>query len=185
MDSNSYRQIDVVHNVFITVGTTEFDQLIEYLDDNCEDFVSLLQNIGCQSILLQIGRGNKYPTNLENCCEKKNMLINIFRFKPTIDEEMRAADLIITHCGAGSIIESLSLEKLFIVVVNKTLQGNHQTELANALSAEGYCMASYPTGIIADLQTLHMKLQERNLMVKIYPKANHDIFPAIVDSLFS
>jgi beta-1,4-N-acetylglucosaminyltransferase len=185
MTSISHRKIDYVHNVLITVGTTEFDELIDYLDMHCDSFITSLQAIGCKSLRVQIGRGNTYPSRLQSCCEKYKLRVDIFRFKPTIDEEMRAADLIITHCGAGSIIESLSLEKLFIVVINRTLQGNHQMELANALTAEEYCTAAYPTDLISEIQHIQRKLQESNLLVKIYPKANHELFPALIDSLFS
>ena len=45
---------------------------------------------------------------------------------------MKRADMIISHCGAGSVLEAISLRKFLIVVVNSTLQGNHQTELADA-----------------------------------------------------
>ena len=43
---------------------------------------------------------------------------------------MRNASLIISHAGAGSIMEGLSLNKLMLVVINSSLMVNHQTELA-------------------------------------------------------
>jgi len=36
---------------------------------------------------------------------------------------MNKSSLIISHCGAGSILEALEMEKPLIVVVNDTLQG--------------------------------------------------------------
>ena len=67
---------------------------------------------------------------------------------------MKSADLIISHCGAGSILEALGLTKPLIVVVNTTLQGNHQAELSDALSAEGYCHATTPSQLISLLKAI-------------------------------
>lgn len=58
---------------------------------------------------------------------------------------MRNASLIISHAGAGSIMEGLSLEKLMLVVINSSLMDNHQTELAYALSKRQYlCCVDSP-----------------------------------------
>ena len=46
---------------------------------------------------------------------------------------MKAASFIISHAGAGSIMEGLSLEKRMLVVINADLMDNHQFELAHAL----------------------------------------------------
>ena len=46
---------------------------------------------------------------------------------------MSLADVIISHAGAGSVMEALRLKKKLIVVVNDLLMDNHQVELATAL----------------------------------------------------
>ncbi len=49
------------------------------------------------------------------------------------------ADLVISHCGAGILLECLrSDHAICIAVVNDSLMGNHQSELADKLSDEGY-----------------------------------------------
>ena len=63
---------------------------------------------------------------------------------------MRNADLIVSHAGAGSIMEGLSIckernksvkgneYKKLVVVINDILMNNHQSELAEALDSRGY-----------------------------------------------
>ena len=51
------------------------------------------------------------------------------------------------HCmyvGAGCISESLGLKKPLIVVINDKLMNNHQRELADQLSEEGYLLSTSP-----------------------------------------
>lgn len=60
-----------------------------------------------------------------------------FRFAPALDSLVAAAALVVSHAGAGSIFEALRARKPLLVVVNTALMDNHQTELAEALAAEG------------------------------------------------
>jgi UDP-N-acetylglucosamine transferase subunit ALG13 len=46
---------------------------------------------------------------------------------------MRGADLVISHAGAGSVLEALHAHKSLLVVVNDSLMDNHQTELAHKM----------------------------------------------------
>jgi beta-1,4-N-acetylglucosaminyltransferase len=76
----------------------------------------------------------------------------IYRFKPSLEQDMNDAHLIISHAGAGSIMEGLSkcrdansnmsqneiAMKKLVVVINDRLMHNHQTELAEALEKRGY-----------------------------------------------
>ena len=58
--------------------------------------------------------------------------VSSYRFKAGLEEDMRAARLVISHAGSGSIFEALALCKPLIVVVNEALMDNHQAELADA-----------------------------------------------------
>lgn len=51
---------------------------------------------------------------------------------------MRQADLIISHAGAGTVMEALRLKKQLVVVINTLLMDNHQTELARAMADQGH-----------------------------------------------
>ncbi|KAJ1532447.1 N-acetylglucosaminyldiphosphodolichol N-acetylglucosaminyltransferase catalytic subunit alg13, partial [Cladochytrium tenue] len=56
-----------------------------------------------------------------------------FAYKPSIDEDMAAADLIISHAGSGTVLGALAASKPLIAVPNASLMHNHQVELARAL----------------------------------------------------
>ena len=52
--------------------------------------------------------------------------------------------------GSGSVLEALHLGKVLVVVPNTSLMDNHQVEVANALSDEGYLLQSTPKyGVLA------------------------------------
>lgn len=84
---------------------------------------------------LQIGRGEYFPTKLVGF---SGLEVQYYRFKPSIQEDMKEADLIISHAGAGSIMEALRLKRPLIVVINESLMDNHQLELAQAMDERGY-----------------------------------------------
>ena len=46
---------------------------------------------------------------------------------------MESADLVISHAGAGTCLEVLRLGKPLIVVVNRSLLGNHQVGIGKSL----------------------------------------------------
>eukprot|EP01035_Chromulina_nebulosa_P022176 gene22176-28712_t len=174
-------------SVFITVGTTEFDALIEVCDNNRESFVEQLIRLGIRKITLQIGRGLKEPKQLEECCSMHEVEFHCFRFKDNLDQEMDEADLIISHCGAGSILEAVSRKKTLLVIINESLQDNHQNELSRAIVAGGYAVSATPEKLLSSLTTLHLQEQWSKRRVndfKTFPIHDSKLFPKIVESLF-
>ena len=119
---------------FVTVGTTEFEKLIETI--NQEETMELFHQLGITEMTVQYGHGKTIPEG------KCGIHMTSFTTKPSILDEFEKADLIITHAGAGSVRESLQMRKPTIVVINDTLMHNHQTEMAQKLSelqAVTYC----------------------------------------------
>ena len=164
-------------HIFITVGTTEFSDLIEAVD--CEEFLNFVVRNGCKRLVIQIGRGEVEPTFLPDVCSCVDIDLEVFRFKPTLSEDMQSADLIICHAGAGSITEALSLHKKVMVVVNDTLMDNHQTELARAVVGKGYCFSTLPEKLITDLSVADFSSTTR------YPPVDYSAFPNIINELFA
>lgn len=131
-------------NVFVTVGTTRFDELIAAITD--PKVLDTLYCNGYHKLVLQIGRGDeidqehikqaKYPIRVEQ-----------YRFKQSIRDDYNSADLVIGHAGAGTCLESLELKKRLLVVVNEKLHDNHQLELARKLQQLGHLQYCTPSGL--------------------------------------
>ncbi|EKX37417.1 hypothetical protein GUITHDRAFT_43756, partial [Guillardia theta CCMP2712] len=106
---------------FVTVGTTKFDELVE-------------------ARATPVARGRLRVAVYEAREEEHSSLpssLFCLQYKPSLQEDMAAADLIVSHAGAGSVMESLRMGKKLVVVANQALMDNHQMELADAMAARG------------------------------------------------
>ena len=106
--------------IFVTVGTTSFDDLIMYLD-----------NLDTENeIIFQISDDHKYiPVNHK-----------YFTFTDDIEEYYNMSDVVITHSGAGSVYRLLELKKKIIIVPNMTRVDGHQMDLANFMKDNKFAL---------------------------------------------
>ncbi|KAA6392126.1 MAG: putative glycosyltransferase family 1 protein [Streblomastix strix] len=98
---------------------------------------------------------------------------------PSLADELQQADLIISHCGAGTILEALHLSKPLIVVVNDTLLHNHQTELANALHESGHLISASCNSLTDALLSI------RDKVLIPLPSANPVVFGEYLEQISS
>ena len=105
--------------IFVTIGTFNFDPLIEYIDSLVE------QNIIQDKVICQIGNGSYTPKNCEH-----------FKYTKEIETYINKSDLVVSHGGTGSILGLISLNKPFVAVANTSLADNHQAEFLKKLSEE-------------------------------------------------
>ncbi|XP_064388011.1 UDP-N-acetylglucosamine transferase subunit ALG13 homolog [Halichondria panicea] len=124
-------------SVFVTVGSTCFDALVKAVTE--ERFRNLLGRLGYTGLTIQLGRGEVLPA--------EGSEVKWYRYKPSLREDMTNASLIISHGGAGCIVESLSLGKPLVVVINEELMNNHQTELARQLYNDDHLLYTTPSGL--------------------------------------
>nr|BAB29554.1 unnamed protein product [Mus musculus] len=156
---------------FVTVGTTSFDELVARVVAN--DCVQILESLGYNHLVLQVGRGTVVPKPFRT----ESFTLDVYRYKDSLKEDLQQADLVISHAGAGSCLESLEKGKPLVVVVNEKLMNNHQFELAKQLHKEGhlfYCTCSTLPGLLQsmDLSTL-----------KCYPPGHPEKFSAFLDKV--
>lgn len=153
---------------FVTVGTTKFDALIRALDtDAC---LEALVARGFSCVLMQIGHGEYTPR-----ASAAGLGIEWYRHNPQYKQDVVRADLVISHAGAGSIMDALSVGKKLVVVVNTALMDNHQTELADAMAAKRYCVSTSCDRLEETLTTADLETLEP------YPPLDEGAFPRLVD----
>jgi beta-1,4-N-acetylglucosaminyltransferase len=107
--------------IFGTVGTERFDELVRALDELAPELK--------ESVVVQIGKGAYEPK-----------MCKFFRFIPNIEKYYNKANLIITHGGAGTIFKLLGKGLKLIGVSNPEKPGEHQKDILQALSQQGYIL---------------------------------------------
>ncbi|WP_269266781.1 PssE/Cps14G family polysaccharide biosynthesis glycosyltransferase [Vibrio cholerae] len=108
--------------VFVTVGTTSFDGLIQSIDEISNKF-------NRYDFIFQIAEGQYIPRNG-----------TYFKFVDEIDMLYLSSDVVITHAGAGSIYRLLELNKKVIVVPNLVRVDKHQSDIADYMSENGHVL---------------------------------------------
>jgi len=146
-------------NVFVTVGTTSFDALVEAMDS--EELIQTLIEKGYDSLTIQRGRGAYVPKHVVSATSTSSrsstsarrtfFKVDVVEFLPSLDGVLKDASLVISHAGAGSVFESLSLGKPTLVVVNESLMDNHQVELVETLASLGHVAWTRPEELLQAL----------------------------------
>ncbi|TKC44374.1 hypothetical protein EI555_005021, partial [Monodon monoceros] len=118
-------------------------------------------------------RGKVVPAPLST----ESLTLDVYRYKDSLKEDLPKADLVISHAGAGSCLESLEKRKPLTVVINEKLMNNHQLELAKQLHKDGhlfYCTCSTLPGLLQsmDFSTL-----------KCFPPGQPEKFSAFLDKV--
>lgn len=154
----------------VTVGTTEFEELLRELDTPA--FYQLCKDMGFDTVVFQTGRGKHIPA--------ASPIINVetLDFTPDITELFKGADTVVSHCGAGTLLDCLKLNKRVIAVVNNTLMDNHQRELFDKLRDEHYIVGfTSPQEVMKDLNLLRNYLTTQ---WKQYEKPSHCILNDLI-----
>ena len=111
--------------IFVTVGTAvkgiEFTRLLETMD-NLAGELQL-------DMLIQCGSSSYQPTHARH--------VRYLSYNEAL-EQFRQCDLVVAHCGAGTVLNALRFNKPMILVPRRAAQGenndDHQIELAAALT---------------------------------------------------
>ncbi|XP_067327814.1 UDP-N-acetylglucosamine transferase subunit ALG13 [Anolis sagrei] len=156
-------------SAFVTVGTTSFDDLVAAIA--APEAVKVLQDLGYRKLVLQVGRGSICPDPFST----NTFTLEVFRFKNSLTEEVQAADLVISHAGAGSCLEVLEAGKPLLVVVNDKLMDNHQLELARQLHRDGHLFYCSSRDLVETLQSMDLST------LKPFPRGQPEKFAAFLD----
>lgn len=233
-------------SIFVTVGTTLFDPLIDAVSSR--DFLSLVSQPefgGYTDMTIQYGKGRRprisgiddgggkggmddgsfdYAVEIlpsdETTTEVdeqppgrlKRTVVRVrgYRFKPSLEADMRYADLIVSHAGAGSIMEGVSLcaeedqeleaaaetveesgmmkatetrkKKKLAVVINSRLMDDHQTELADAMGTRGYLhVVPDPSHLLGEEDGMRVLREIEEFEPAPFPGGDEGVFAALLD----
>ena len=147
-------------HAFVTVGSTRFDALVQTIQKDA--VLVALRTRGISSLTVQCGEVVKElsPEQLQVVTAagtKYEIDVEVWAYKPSLQEDYERADLVISHAGttlrpdsdvlvrwankqagSGTILDVLRLKKPLVVVPNPSLLDNHQQELADALADLGH-----------------------------------------------
>jgi len=108
--------------IFITTGSSlPHDKMIIEMDA-----LKAMGHFPEHRIYAQIGNGKYIP---------KNMVW--LRFVGNMEETYKRAEVIISNCGAGTIMENVTKGRKLIVVQNPAITGGHEWELVSKLEKLG------------------------------------------------
>ena len=161
--------------ILITVGTTKFENLIKAIDD--VKFYEMIIDNGFTKLIIQKGYGEYIPQNHKKYENK--IKIQISEILNNFENIIKSSELIISHAGAGIILESLKNKRKVIVCVNDELMDNHQIELATSLHEDGYL---YFCKDLSNITSEADKIISNSYKIKEYPEFNYDIIPNAIYS---
>ena len=161
-------------SIFVTVGTTQFDRLIETIFSEQSNVLQTMREcFDVEKIIVQAGRSQK-PTKLPT-----HVQVEFYQYKDSIAKDMEQADLVISHAGAGTIMQGLEAQKKLLVVVNEDLMNNHQLEIAHQMEKENYLLHCTCSTLTDGLEKISKKDFQR------YEKGNPHLFGQFLNQLFS
>ncbi|KAF8652741.1 hypothetical protein AX16_004238 [Volvariella volvacea WC 439] len=163
---------------FATVGSTKFDGLVQSVLS--QPTLTALRQKGFSKLVVQCGNSRHEFESLvqdgqTGQVKRQGLDIEIWKFKPQLQEEYERADFIISHAGSGTILDVLRMGKPIIVVPNPTLADNHQDELATALSQLGHLVTCESGGLAVAIENYDSS------GLKPFPAFDGDKFRKILD----
>ncbi|CCW67964.1 unnamed protein product [Phytomonas sp. Hart1] len=174
----------------VTVGSTRFDELI-YAMLNTSAWTTLRAHFAIDKLLVQYGamdftplpnqpmRWDADPANLSTGIWRGTwggVVVEAFSYRPKLDQCISDASLVITHAGAGTILECLNARCPTVVVPNRRLMSDHQLDLANALMRRGYLYCVSVEQLGDQLRTLNLN------KLSVYPGMDEDLLIAKLTS---
>ncbi|KAH3683818.1 hypothetical protein WICPIJ_005192 [Wickerhamomyces pijperi] len=177
--------------VFVTTGATvTFPGLLRTVLN--QQFIKTLKDLGYNKLKVQYGKEkdaldlfqslivHTLGLQLNEVLHTDGVLIEGIPFSNDVQQEIINSELVISHSGTGSILDSLRLKKKLIVVVNDALMDNHQLEIAQEFENGGYLLKCDKPDVDALIDILK-EIQTTQLTELPLPK--EDTLKTILESL--
>lgn len=197
-------------SIFFTTGATvTFEPLVEHVTR--PDFLSALHHLGFSNIVIQYGnhidKGKNLSKQFFSKCLSDNQTVEklnldltnetndksvttfsngslsilAFAFSAEVSRFISKADIVVSHAGTGSIMDSLRLGKPLVVVTNEKLMDNHQEEVAAQFEQEGHLYKVLTADLEKrKLEELLEKFQKKELEFRVLPDPPTGIVESII-----
>ncbi len=147
---------DIEPYVFVTVGTTRFDALVDAVD--CDAFAVAVRKRGLRRVVAQVGTSLRWPADEDPPPSTRcGVRFEMYRLKASVAADMSAASLVVCHGGSGSVFEALRLGCSVVVVPNEALLGNHQLELAGEVARQRWCLTCTPSELASVVESAEVR----------------------------
>lgn len=145
----------------VTVGSTRFDDLIRAIDDS--DFLSVLRHLNISKLKVQRGAGQYRLSNLGSEGQPRDgeLQVEVVDYVPDLPSQLQRAALVISHAGAGTILDCLSAGRRLVVVPNESLMANHQVQLGIALQEQRLLFCFHAGELVQKLREADFGLLRR------------------------
>ncbi|KAJ1950271.1 hypothetical protein FBU59_000760 [Linderina macrospora] len=160
-------------SVYVTVGSTGFDELVRAV--STKQFLLALSQRGFTKLTVQYGSSKHAFSPPTSAREQFGIILDSFDYTDSPLRYIEQAGLVICHAGTGSILETLHSQRPAIVVVNRRLMDNHQSEIAEELASKGHVVCAEPEDLAQCVE------EERYAGLKAYPHADPRPIGEILD----
>ena len=150
--------------ILVTVGTSlPHDELIQAIDN-------LVGNgTITDEVIAQIGEGKYRPHNIE-----------FFRFAPSLKEYFEWAGVVLSNCGAGTIMENVTNGRRLVVIQNPGITGGHEWELVSKMEKGNHLVWC------KNIESLHSSIEDaKRKDYQIFLPMQLDIHRSLTDLLAS
>lgn len=104
--------------------------------------------------------------------------LELFQFAPDLKRFIESADIVISHAGSGTILDTLRMRPRapsLVVVPNTSLMDNHQVELAQALGQDEFLIVGSEDTLPSDVE------RAQSTVCRPFPDPDPYRFAGIVD----
>ena len=129
----------------VTVGSTKFEELIKHIDSL--EVLTALRSKGIKQVVVQKGNGVYYPDNIAGEAD-----VEVMEYSQQVPQMLKTASIVISHAGAGTVLDCLLSDRELLIVPNETLMANHQVQLAEELGRYDLVQWCHAPNLLEELQ---------------------------------
>ena len=164
-----------------TVGSTKFDSLMRTIASTDRSILQALQSLGVKHFLIQKGRSECNPFTIawvKAAQDDYGIAVEVVEYRKGISELFPRCRVLISHAGAGTVLEAMRAGTPTVVVPNTDLMGNHQLEFAQELAKRNFVICSEVGGLASCLG--ENELGRLTQFPQVPPEPNLSLFRCLV-----